>query len=102
MFEHQIQLIGLVEGVNENGFPDLVETTKEPILAKKLSVRSNDFWSAKQSGVNLVYAFEVHSFEYDGEEKLQYENERYDVERTYNKGDTTEIYCSRKSDDHAI
>lgn len=101
MFDHQIQLIGIVEDVNENGFPIESERPKDPILAKRLSVRSNEFWNAKQSGIELDYVFEVHSFEYNGEEKLLHDNVEYMITRTYDKGDMTELTCARKSDDHA-
>lgn len=99
-FDHEIHLIGLVEGEDDYGFPVSEEQIKPPILAKRLSVRSSEFWQAKQSGVNLTYVFEVHSFEYNGEEKLSFEEQEYNIERTYNKGDYTELTCARKDDDH--
>lgn len=99
-FDEQIQLIAIEEGTDDYGFPAVVETIKEPILANTISVKSNDYWQAKSNGVKLVYGFEVHTFEYNGEEKALYKDDRYDVERTFSKGDLTEIYLSRKSDDH--
>lgn len=99
-FDYQLQLIGLVEGVDDDGFPSVEEKPKDPILANKLNVRSSEFWQAKTSGVELVYAFEVHSFEYKGEEKALYDGNEYIIERTYDKGGLTEIYLSRKADDH--
>ena len=100
-FDHQLQLIGLAEGVDDDGFPIEEIKPKAPILANKLSVRSNEFWQARNTGVQLSYAFEIHSFEYEGEEKALYDGEEYTIERTYSKGDLTEIYLSRKSDEHA-
>jgi hypothetical protein len=100
-FDEQIQLISLDEGIDDHGFPAVVETVKSPILANLISVKSNDYWQAKTNGVKLVYGFEVHAFEYRGEEKAMYKNEKYDIERTFPKNDLTEIYLSRESDDHA-
>ena len=100
-FDHQLQLIGLAEGVDDDGFPIEEIKPKDPIFANKLSVRSNEFWQARNTGVQLSYAFEIHSFEYEGEEKALYDGEEYTIERTYSKGDLTEIYLSRKSDEHA-
>lgn len=97
----------MVEGVDDEGFPSVEEGPQSPILANRLSIRSNEFWSAKTEGVKLSYMFEVHSFEYNGEEKLLYRKSDDDpwlehkVERTYDKGDLIELVCSRKSDDHA-
>lgn len=100
-FDYEVQLIGLVEGVDDSGFPINEEKPKEPILANKLSVRSNEYWQAKQSGVELSFVFEIHMFEYEGEEKLLFEGKPYDIERTYEKGDFVELVCKRRSDDHA-
>ncbi|MBB6451987.1 SPP1 family predicted phage head-tail adaptor [Salirhabdus euzebyi] len=99
-FDHQVQLIGLIEDTDESGFPTEEEQAKEPIFANQISVRSSEFWQAKQSGVKLDLVFEVHSFEYFGEEKLLFEGKEYKIERTYNKGDLTEMYCSRRDVDH--
>lgn len=99
-FDHQIQLIGLVEELDDDGFETIVEKPKEPILANCLSVRSSEYWQAKQNGVQLSYVFEIHKFEYNGEEKMLYEGEEYRIERTYEKGDYIELVCVRKADDH--
>ncbi|MDN4609125.1 phage head closure protein [Sporosarcina highlanderae] len=99
-FDYQIQLIGLVEGLDDDGFPVNEIRPKTPIFANRLSVRSNEYWQAKQSGVDLSCVFEVHSFEYEGEERMLYENIEYEIARTYNKGELTELICHRKGDDH--
>lgn len=99
-FDHQIQLIGLVEKLDDEGFETIVEKPKAPILANRLSVRSSEYWQAKQSGIQLSYVFEIHTFEYEGEEKMLYEGEEYRIERTYEKGDYIELVCVRKADDH--
>lgn len=101
-FDHQLSLIGLVEGTDEYGFPISEVQEKPPILANKLSVRSSEYWQARTTGVQLTYAFEIHSFEYEGEEKAVHEGNEYTIERTFGKGDLTEIYLSRKADDHAV
>lgn len=100
-FDHQIQLIGLVEGVDDEGFSTVIEKPKPPILANKLSVRSSEYWQAKQSGVKLLYVFEIHKFEYEGEEKMLYEGKEYRIERTYEKDDYIELVCVRLDDDHS-
>lgn len=100
-FDHQIQLIGLVEGIDDEGFPTIEEKPKAPILANRLSIRSTEYWQAKQSGVRLSYVFEIHKFEYEGEEKMLYEGKEYKIERTYEKDDYIELYCVRLDDDHS-
>lgn len=100
-FDHQIRLIGLVKNRDGSGFPVEEEKPKPPILANKLSVHSNEYWQAKQSGIELTYTFEIHRFEYAGERKLEYDGDEYDIVRIYEKGDLVELICVRKSDDHA-
>lgn len=102
-FDDEILLVGLVEGIDDEGFPIVDEDAETDVLANRLSIRSNEFWSAKQDGVVLTYMFEVHSFEYHGEEKLIYEGKEHKIERTYVKDDgLTELICSRKADDHGV
>ena len=100
-FDHEIQLIGLVQKLDEDGFEIIEEGPKLPILANRLSVRSSEYWQAKQSGVKLSYVFEIHKFEYEGEEKMVYEGEQFRIERTFEKGDYIELVCVREADDHA-
>lgn len=99
-FDHEIQLIGLVNGIDDDGFPITEEIPKEPILANKKSIRSNEYWQSQQSGVKLQVTFEVHSFEYNGEEKLLHEGKEYEIIRTYEKGNLVELICGRRADDH--
>lgn len=99
-FDYEIQLIGLVEGLDDDGYPVNEQRPQPPILANRLSVRSSEYWQARQSGIDLSYMFEVHSFEYNGEEKMLYDGKEYDIVRTFNKGEVTELVCHRKDDDH--
>src|SRR5699024_9898690 len=87
----EVQLIEVEKGINENGFEEITRTPKDSILANKLSVHSNEYWSAKQSGVELSNVFEVHSVEYQGERELFYDNQYYTIERTYGKGEFIEL-----------
>jgi hypothetical protein len=100
-FDHEVRLIGLYEGIDNDGFEVVEERPKPPILANRLSIRSSEYWQAKQSGISLSYTFEVHAIEYQGEEKLIYEDEEYQIERTYEKSDYVELICIRRADDHA-
>lgn len=102
-FDHEIQLIGLTEALDADGFPKTKPGPQPPILANRLSIRSNEFWQAKQGGVELSCTFEVHAFEYNGEEKLLYKGDEYDILRTYeNQDGFIELVCQRRGDDHAV
>jgi len=95
-----INLVSLVEGIDEDGFPAVVEGEPRLIFANKLSVRSQEFHMAKQSGVDLSYMFEIRSIEYEGEEQIEYKGKDHTVYRTYEKGEFIELICKRKADDH--
>ena len=97
-----VTLIGVAEGMDDYGFPIQEKVIREGIYANKKSVRSNEFYMAKQSGINLSVMFEVRSIDYQGEEQLIHNNKEYNIERTYDKGEFVELTCSRKDDDHAI
>lgn len=95
-FDHEIILVDVTEGgFDDDGFPLPGEVQREPILANKLSVRSSEYWQANQSGVNLSYVFEVHTFEYNDEERLVFEGEPHVIKRTFEKGDLIELVCER-------
>lgn len=100
-WDYQLQLIGIIITENDNGFPVEKEGPKEPILANKLSIRSNEYWQAKNSGKELSLTFEVHPFEYEGEEKLLYDDEEFKIERTYhNEDDLIELVCIKLGENH--
>ena len=97
-----VNLIGLVEGTDEMGWPIEEEVERTNIFANKKSVRSNEYYLAKQGGVELQHMFEIRSIDYQGEEKLRYNGEVFEIERTYDKGEVIELVCSRRTDEHAI
>lgn len=96
-----VSLVGIQEGTDEYGFPVEETVIRENVYANKKSVRSNEYYLAKQSGINLSVMFEVRSIDYQGEEKLIYDGEEYIIERTYDRGEFVELTCSRKDDAHA-
>ena len=96
-----VLLIGIEEGLNENGFPDIIESEPRQVFANRLEIYSNEHYQAKQSGVTIQYKFEVRSVDYEGEEVVEYNGERYDVERGFEKSEFIELTLKRQSDDHA-
>lgn len=97
-----ISLIGLEEGLNENGFPEIVEGEPREVFANRLEIYTNEHYQAKQSGINIQFKFEIRAVEYEGEEVVEYNGERYNVERRFEKSEFIELTLKRESDDHAI
>lgn len=66
--------------------------------AKKQSLRTNEFYSAVEIGLTPTCEFVVKRLNYNGEEELEWNNERYQIIRTIdpkNKFDIV-LVCSRK------
>lgn len=81
------------ESENENGFLQLAVTTQKVVFANKKDVRSNEFYLASQQGFKLSYMFEIRSIDYNSESYLDYENKRYEIVRTYDRGERIELVC---------
>lgn len=100
-----IYLVELEEGTNEYGFPDTVESAKRRVFANKKSIRSSEYYQAKQSGIDLVFTYEIRSIDYNGEERLYLSEDEdadfFEIERTYEKSEFIELVCKRRDDDHA-
>lgn len=91
-----IRFMSIVDGMNENGYPEAVEEIDEhETFANKKSVRSAEFYQASAIGIGLEAMFEVRSLEYDGQTKLIYNDKLYDVTRTYDKGEIIELICAK-------
>ena len=77
-----------------------ISTLSQPkkCYAKKQSVRTNEFYSAIEVGLTPSVEFVIKRLNYNGEELLDWNNERYQVIRTIdpkNKFDIV-LVCARK------
>ncbi len=64
------------------------------VYANRKSVRSKEFYDSRLVGLKPELMFEIRSFEYDGHEKVKYNNKVYVIIRTYDKGETMELIVS--------
>lgn len=88
------------DGVDGEGYPLPVETTRTGIFANKKSATSAEFYRASQAGFTVDRVFVVRDADYDGEKLIQHEGDRYEVLRTYEKGENVELYCTTRGDTH--
>lgn len=93
-----IYLIRQVKGEDEIG--NAITSSETPIkcYAKKQSIRTNEFYSAVEVGMTPSCEFVVKRLNYNGEEELDYNDERYQIIRTVdpkNKFDIV-LVCARK------
>lgn len=81
--------------VDDNGFEVNTEVRTE-VFADKKSIRSTEFYEAQNLGYKLSVMFVIKPYEYDNQEYIYYENQKYKVERTYEKDtENLEIICSK-------
>ncbi len=73
-----------------------VETAIETmVFADVTSVKRSEFYSAKQSGVDLAITVNVLAADYSGQERLVWNGKEYKVERAYTKArEVYELNCS--------
>ena len=68
------------------------------VYAKKQSVRTNEFYNATMNGLSPSCEFVVKRLNYNGQNELEWNNERYSIIRTIdpkNKFDIV-LICARK------
>lgn len=95
-----LYLIEVVHKEDSSGFPVPGIEKETKVFANRKSVKSNEYYAAKQSGIQLSLIFEVRAVEYDGQTKLRYNDIRYEVERSYEIGEFVELTCKREGETH--
>lgn len=82
---------------SENALGDMTETKVErQVFANKVSVKRYEFYQAQAVGLKPETIFQVRLVDYDGEKKLSYNSEEYNVIRTFSKdGEIIELVCNR-------
>ena len=95
MFSEVIELVSLNTIVVNNGFEIDSEVNTE-VFADKKSIRSNEFYESQKLGYKLSVMFVIKPYEYNAQEYIYYENNKYKVERTYEKNtEELEVICSK-------
>lgn len=95
MYDYELILINetYVEDDIGNQIPGETETS---ILCKLKSITRNEFYNAVASGLRPELTFVIHKFEYDGQKKVKFEGNKYNVIRTYATGiEELELTCER-------
>lgn len=79
----------------ENAMGDTIEVPGDPVMvyANKKSVRQSEYYQAQSNGVMPELTFEVRIMEYNSQTFLTYNDKRYRVIRTFEKGEDVELIC---------
>lgn len=78
----------------------LIERTymlQKQVFAEVSSISASEFHSSRQNGLMPEYKFNVFFGDYDGEKIIMYNNEYYNIYRTYRNGDIVELYAEGKN-----
>ena len=71
-------------------------TDTKTVFCNVESISSSEFFNASQEGLKPEYRFIIYSFEYSGESLVQYNGERLNVYRTFQRSkDLIELYTTK-------
>lgn len=75
-----------------------VQETRRTVYANEYSAGQKEFFAAGAAGLKPERVLVVWTFEYDGEDAVELDGERYNVYRTYDRDDEkTELYLNGKA-----
>ncbi|MCY8180895.1 MULTISPECIES: phage head closure protein [Bacillus] len=94
-YDHELTLIQQDFDSDEIG-NQIPTETRTTVLCSKKSVTRTEFYNAANSGAKPVLVFTVHSYEYNDQQKVEFEGRPYSVIRTYeNDFEEIELTCER-------
>ena len=82
-FMDEITLIDIEKVRDADGYVKEAEIGTE-IFADKKSVTRTEFYEGLKAGLKLTAAFNVRACDYGGQQFIDYDGVRYEVQRTYN------------------
>lgn len=82
--------------IKDNIGNEIKEFEENTVFCKVKSVSRTEFYSAAQSGIKPSLLFLVHNFEYENQNYVKYQDEKYKVIKTYLVDiDTIELTCEK-------
>ena len=75
---------------------EVVQETETSVFCEVNSISQNEFFAAADTELNPEYRFTVFFADYNGEDVVKYNGQRYAIYRTYRTGDNLELYAERK------
>lgn len=93
-FDYEIALLTLGTKMDHNGNQIETVTNAKTIFANVESVSRNEFYAAATVDMKPELIFSVHWFEYDGQKRIRYKNNFYNVIRTYTRDELIELVVS--------
>ena len=95
VYNDVISLVKKIETTDEYGDP-VSELPEREVFAELKSIGQSEFYQAQASGMKAEIKFILSDYEdYEEEQLIKYNNQLYDVIRTYKSGIQLEITCKR-------
>lgn len=83
--------------ITKNAYLQEVEAeTMRRIYCRRDSITRAEFYNAGQQGLSPDFKLTTAKIDYQYENEVLYNNERYGIYRTYEVGDYIELYCEKK------
>lgn len=79
--------------ISDNVGNQIPEETGREVYANMFSISATEFYNAALAGLRPSFAFEIYSFEYDGETKLEYKGKTYNIIRVNLVGEKARLIC---------
>ena len=67
--------------------------TKKEVFANMFTVSASEYYNAALTGLRPSLMFEIYSFEYGGQTRLEYEGRAYNIIRVTTAGEKTRLIC---------
>ena len=95
------ELVLIAQGFSDDEIGNQIPIeTRKTVLCNVKSVGRNEFYSAATSGLKPSIVFVIHGYEYNGEQKVEFEGVKYNVIRTYSTDfEEIELTCERVAAD---
>lgn len=91
-----LTLIRQIRGTDEYGDPTVTETSTE-VFCRVASIGQKEFYQAHAVGLQPEVKFVIADYlDYNGEQMVEYEGQRYRVLRTYRADMEIELVCYRE------
>jgi len=82
--------------ITEDEIGNQIETvTERMVFANELSVSSSEYYDAGLQGIKPAKRWEIYAAEYQGEDRVRYENTVYRIIRTETRGEKIRLTAER-------
>ena len=89
-----IKLINIITTEDAIG-NQIASTTERTVYANEYYVSQSEFYNAAVADLKPEKQFEIYSYEYQDEPKLEHDGKVYNIIRTEKRGDKTRLTCER-------